>query len=366
MTDPQQLDALLAPIPGASPGGEDLSYAPEFDAIRAARRSDDPLLAQGEWETEIKTANWVRVRSLCDEVLRTRSKDFQVACWYAEAAARIDGFAGLDRGLRVVLSLLTDYWEFAHPALDPADLDERAGKIEWLNSQLPLVVRSIALTTAPSGGFSCLQWDESRSVANLGLKDPEAMARAIADGKLAADAFDRAVNASGAAFYAALCNELAGLETTTERLIAASDRALGDDAPSLKDLQRAVQSCRELGQRFLRANGGRETDATIPAAEEASSESGGMSAQARVPTVGLGSPALPTGAVNPRHAREEAVRQLRAVARYFREYEPHSPVAPLVERAAKWAEMPFEQWLANVIKDESTLNQLHDLLDVRS
>ncbi len=57
---------------------------------------------------------------------------------------------------------------------------------------------------------------------------------------------------------------------------------------------------------------------------------------------------------------------LREVARYFRQHEPHSPVPLLAERAARWAEMSLEEWLLHVVKDESTLQQLRELLDVRS
>jgi len=369
MSQDPNIDALLAPIPGSTPGGEDLSYAPELDAIREARRSDDPLLAQGDWETEIKTANWGRVRSLCEDLLKNRSKDFQVACWYVEAVARLDGFAGLDRGLQVVLSLLTDYWEFAYPELDPHDLDERAGKIEWLNAQLPVVVRGIAMTAPTSGGYSWLQWDESRAVVNLGLKDPDAMARAIADGKLAGEVFDKAVAASGPVFYTALCTRVRAAEETLARLDAASEKAFGSDAPNLKELRDAIRACSELAQRLFKAVGGAAAEAAAGpvatrGADSSTAEGGGPGDTALHLPAGLAAAPLAV-AGNPLQAREHAVRQLREVARYFRQCEPHSPVAPLVERAAKWAEMPFEQWLANVIKDESTLNQLHDLLDVR-
>lgn len=366
MTQIQRLDDLLAPIPGETPGGDDLSYGPEIDAIRDARRSDDPTLAQGEWETDRKSANWVRVRTLCEDVLTRRSKDFQVACWYAEAAARTEGFAGLDRGLQVVASLLTDYWEFAYPALDPQDLEERAGKIEWLDAQLPLVVCEVAVTAPAAGAYGYRHWEESRAVANLGLRDPDVMAAAIADGKLAAEAFDKAVTSSGRAFYVARAQELSALVVTMQRLDAACDRAFGAHAPSLKRLRDAIAACGELVERFLKQHGGRE----VPAAPAAAKESLGLVqvlADALLPAVqsaGVSASGLAAGG-SPRQLREEAIRQLRTVAAYFREYEPHSPVAPLVERAAKWAEMPFEEWLSNVIKDESTLRQLHELLDVR-
>jgi type VI secretion system protein ImpA len=43
------LERILAPIAGASPAGEDISFSSEIDAIAKARVSDDPSLDQGAW-----------------------------------------------------------------------------------------------------------------------------------------------------------------------------------------------------------------------------------------------------------------------------------------------------------------------------
>jgi type VI secretion system protein ImpA len=40
-------------------------------------------------------------------------------------------------------------------------------------------------------------------------------------------------------------------------------------------------------------------------------------------------------------------------------------VAYLVERAAAWAEMPLDNWLAEVVKDPPTLTQLRELLNLK-
>lgn len=105
-------------------------------------------------------------------VLSTQSKDLQVAAWYAEAMTRLKGFEGSAAGLQIMDGLLNDFWEFCYPSYDPDDLEERAGKIEWLNKQMPLVIREIPLTDRASGSYSWLRWEESRAIDNLGLKDP--------------------------------------------------------------------------------------------------------------------------------------------------------------------------------------------------
>lgn len=104
-----------------------MSFSDTFDEIREARRQDDSLLAQGDWETDLKTAQWPRVKELCEDILRSHSKDMQVVAWYTEAMAHLKGFEGLSLGLQVMDGLINDFWEFCYPSYDPDDL-ERAGK----------------------------------------------------------------------------------------------------------------------------------------------------------------------------------------------------------------------------------------------
>src|SRR5699024_6464198 len=66
-------------------------------------------------------------------------------------------------------------------------------------------------------------------------------------------------------------------------------------------------------------------------------------------------------------SRLEALQQLQRVADFFRQTEPHSPVAYLAERAAKWGEMPLHAWLKSVVKEESgALVHLEELLGLSS
>ncbi|NTV09535.1 MAG: type VI secretion system protein TssA [Zoogloea sp.] len=347
---------LLEPIPGDDIGGTDLAFSTEFDEIREARRQDDPSLTQGAWETERKTAQWPRVRELAETILREQSKDLQVAAWYSEAMTRLKGFEGLTAGLTVLEGLLNDFWEFCYPVYDSSDLDERAGKIEWLNRQLPLVVRDIPLTDRASGGYAWLKWEESRATDNLGLKDAAAREKALADGKLSGELFDKAVHSSGRAFYEALHPRIqaaGGAMAALERRVA---ERFGQDAPSLTELRHAIADCDELvGKLLVRLGGqaGREIMQAAPVTELHAEEA----PQAVMPTM------LSTG---PIHTRGDAIKALRAVSHYFRQHEPHSPVAFLAERAANWAEMSLGEWLSEVVKDEGTLRQLRELLDVRA
>jgi type VI secretion system protein ImpA len=58
--------------------------------------------------------------------------------------------------------------------------------------------------------------------------------------------------------------------------------------------------------------------------------------------------------------------QLRIVAEFFRKTEPHSPVAYLADKAAKWGEQPLHLWLRTVVKEEAALARLEELLGVEN
>jgi len=126
------IDALLAPIPGENPAGEDLRYSPIYDDLKEARRADDQL-ERGEWQREIKTSDWGKVISIAIEALSKKSKDLQIAAWLTEALIRKEDFSGLATGLRLMLGLLKNYWENLYPPLEEGDLDFRAAPLQFLN-----------------------------------------------------------------------------------------------------------------------------------------------------------------------------------------------------------------------------------------
>lgn len=345
----QRAEALLAPIPGDHPGGEDVAYSADIDAIREARRADDARLAQGEWQSEIKSAQWPKVRDLCESILIGRSKDIQIAAWYAEALTRIEGFAGLAKGLAVCNGLLTDFWEFCYPPLDGDDLEERIGKFEWINRELAQAVRLIPLTSSATG-YSWLKWDESRTVENLGLKDAAAKEQALAEGKTSGEAFDNAVTNSGLGFYERLYQDLSHAQFVFGEFNRHVDDRFGADAPSLTDLRDAISACAEWVERQIKRLGGHSAPPVVETVTPADQSKA--------------KPMMPStfdGAIT---SRADAIRNLREVGRYFREHEPHSPVGLLAERAAGWAEMSLDQWLTTVVKDDSTLGHLRELLGI--
>jgi type VI secretion system protein ImpA len=339
------LERLLAPISEAAPCGEDLSFSDDFDRIREARRNDDPTLAQGEWITELKSANWPEVATQTAKLLETRSKDLQLAVWFAEAAARTQGLSGLALGYRLIAGLCERYWEPLFPALDEGDPEPRIGNLAWLAAGSPGWIASIPIVSARQGRFSKFDFDTARRRASNGDDG------AAADGLPALAELDAAKRDTAHTFYRETIDAAEDCREALQAMETAIDARLGVDGPSFNKARDALSDLHNLIRRFASEAGMRDVG-EVPVAEDAFPASDAPRA-----------PAM-TGGDGVLRSRREALAQLRAVADFFRKTEPHSPVAYLAERAARWGEMPLHDWLKRVVKDDGTLNQLQELLGV--
>jgi len=369
MTD---INALLQPIPGDAPCGVDLVFSPEFDAIREARRHDDPQLDQGDWVIDLKEADWPEVTRICTTVLRDRSKDIRIASWLAEAWAKTRGFAGLRDGYLLIDGLCRDYWEGLHPVPEDGDVQQRVGNLAWLLSRSQQLIGEIPLTQADGARYGAVLWEAASQLANAVKRTPD-NAHELTRGKLTLDRFDAARRDTPPSFYSELDVQLDGCAQALAQLERTLDERLGEDSPAFSRVRESLRTVRELVHRFARDAGllvRADQEAAPPPASIAPAEpvrvEPTLSATDSHPAVdapALG--AVPAAARGPIQTREQALAQLREVAEFFRRTEPHSPVAYLAEKAASWGEMSLHLWLRTVVKNDETLSGLEELLGIK-
>lgn len=335
-------DALLAPIPGADPVGEDLSFSPEYDAIQEARRADDPSLEQGDWVTDLKVADWPAVERLCAKLLRERSKDLQLAVWWCEAQTRNHGFAGLARGYRLVAGLCDRYWDDVHPQVEDDDLEQRIGNLGWLVSHSVQWLRQLPLTHAPQGRFGLADFEAARTG-----RDEE-------DGRPSVETLETARRNTPHEFYLRLSELAPDCREALDVLEHTVDACLGRDGPAFTALRDQLEHLEATTRRFAREAG---VLLDVDGGHTA------LDTDARDMNSPVTSHA-PSRNNEPVTTRKEAIVQLRQVAEFFRRTEPHSPVAYLADKAARWGEMPLHVWLKQVIKDDGTLARMEEMLDI--
>lgn len=250
------IDALLTPFPGGNPAGDDLRYTQVHEAIKEARRSEDGL-AMGDWQREVKGADWDKVTTLAIETLTQKSKDLQIAAWLTEALTIVEGFDGLGSGLLIMAGLLEKFWDTAYPLVKDDDLEYRGAPFEFLNDKVTMCVRQVSLTdkrTTP--GYSWLKWQESRDVGaeadtknRYGDNDEQKKQRRdekIAEGKLTAEAFDAAVAQSSASFCQVLADTVALCQQRFIALDKVVDEKFGREAPKISDLGQSIEECLRL------------------------------------------------------------------------------------------------------------------------
>jgi type VI secretion system protein ImpA len=368
MASPLILDfeMLLAAIPGDNPSGESLRLTAPYDAIQEARRADDDL-DQGAWVRDTKVADWPAVIKIATEALVTKTKDLQLAVWLVEALVKHHGFPGLRDGLRLLRELQEHFWDSLYPEIDDGDLEFRAGPLEWLNEKLPSSIRQTPVTQGMNAErYTWLHWKESREVDNLGRRDPAAMAALVGEGKITGEQFDKAVETTQLAYCQTHFEDLNETWHEYEQLAQVVDDRFGREAPGLSGIKQAITDYLALMADIGKKKGGFDSqskpDLTQHEAEE--EELGNIAGQE------TSGPVIPprgrsTLITFELQSRADALRQLAAVADYFRRTEPHSPVSYLVQRAVRWGEMPLEAWLQNVIHDESVLEQLRETLGLK-
>jgi len=367
---PINLPELLTPISDASPTGDDLLFSNEFDAIQEARRYDDPTLDQGEWVTEIKEADWGLVVERATDLLRTRTKDLRVAVWLTEALALEDGITGLTEGYALLEGLCREYWDTVHPLPEGEDVEYRLGNVAWLAGRTAELLRGIPMTDGAANAFTTLDWEVAQHVAQAIKRDPE-HADDIARGKPSVEQIDASRRVTPIAFYATLLANLKAFEFALDAFEDTLVARAGDAAPSFRQTRDAFETVYRLAERFAREQGytgsAPHKEAAPAAQPERIEPSFGTPIQTEETHVQSQTAPRPpvTQTIAGIQNRAQAVDQLRAVARYFRQTEPHSPVADLADKAAEWADMPLHKWLESVVKDDGSLSHIRELLGVR-
>ena len=349
------LQTLLAPLSGDDPCGEDVSFDTLFDQIREARRADDPHLDQGEWQTELKAADWRLAEDLASQVLREQSKDLQAAVWLSEAWIYRYGLPGATQAFSLLHRLLETYWPRLYPQLEGEDSEERAGKLAWFNTYGTAALRQLLLAGT---GTSLNDWQSSRDMDNLARQNRDAYEAALDDGKPTGEIFDAALAAGGGAHIRAQLEATLSAQAAFDALQAKIDELFGRDAPSLasladtlKRLEQVLGKCAQtLG--IGPASSTQETTAEI----QTSQATPNIPAIAAPTSVGFN----PNLQASSQTVKADALKALNDIAIFFKRSEPHSPVAYLLERAVAWADMPLEEWLKEVVQDDSVLLGIRD------
>jgi len=316
--------SLLAPIAEEAPCGEDLEdtqLLASFDAYRLFGRPT-PLDADVDWR-DIRKASF--------EALG-QSKDIRLLAHLAASALRTDGLKSFFSCLSVARSWIDDHWTHVYPLIDD-DAILRKNALNALADRMAVVdgLRRIALVS-------------HRQLGTVSLRDLD-----IATGQM---------------------NAAEGEEAKSESQIAATFSAADPAmlAQLLMDVREAISALQFIEEKMRNDGGGSQA---VPTFDPLSSQlhrmealladkvgsaevvpSGGEETDAGSSAAGAGVPvAYAAGAIR---SREDALRSLDLVSKYFRENEPSSPIPLFIERAKRLVSKDFLEVLADIAPDALT------------
>ena len=364
------IDTLIAPIDGSHHGvGEDLIFDPRIDAIVAARQEDDPLLAQGNWVTELKVADWDFVKNQCAELLSHTSKDMKLALWYVDALSHTDHLAGISQGLSLLQTLNDDYWLTMYPPLDGEEesMDIRAGLLSWFVKALTNDIKQLSLADTKVESYNYNYYLTARDHDKQRQQNPDSET----SNQLTLSDYNHAIKNSSKAWQKAL---MSNLNKVTEQWQALTDQLndlMGMDAPvfaPVTDLLMALkQHLHPLLPEYADTTNSISqegiADTVDSTGDHESTKSNGNKSLGSTKNVTL----TDFNPSNRDHQsnRRQALKLLAQIQEYFATNEPHSPVTFLLGRAIDWADMPLDQWLAHIIKNEDQLSMISDMVGIQ-
>ncbi|KJK02758.1 type VI secretion protein [Pseudomonas sp. 21] len=349
MISDEALQALLQPLSGESPCGESLRHDPLMDRLRELRREEDTELPAGVWQAEPKRADWLALAELAEELLARRSKDLTIAGFLGEAWIVTHGPAGLAAALGLLAGLCDAFPEQLHPQATDGDQEWRAAPLAWLARRYT----ELLLTRVPL----CSGWPKTTLHGWQELQRRQVQASDNKVDKVAAEnarqeqkRLNESIRSGAVDGWAATLAQLNSAAAHLRRLDAWCDLQLGDAAPSLHQLaasidafSNVIQGCKAMApQDYVPA-----AAAENPAVPE---------------SVSVSASPLPAGGA-PQN-REEAYRQLTAIAEYLARTEPHSPVPYIIRRAVEWGGMPLSALMDELVHADPEARRVWVMLGV--
>lgn len=353
--------SFSTPLEGDAPSGENLQASEEGRAARSAlrdlreearrmeRKADDGDTSDGGWPAA--RGIWADARDQALDILRTRSRDLDVAAICVEALARTDGFAGLAAGFAMTRAMVESSWDTLFPAPDPEDgpadeeaiVNERALPLQRLvgidaeGLLAPAILRIPFTQGRGDEQYALCHWKSSRELVNE--ESEEKIKLAIERGGVSPAQFAEAVSSTPISHLKQVFLDLSSAaeqwESLSDAVASASHGNAVVPAGPLRDL---FEECGNAIQIFA--------PAAIPSEDseehDDSGDAGGDAGE-----TGGGS-ATPSG-------REDAFRKLEVIAGFFERNDPHSLTAAQIRNVVRLGRLPRSDYYRELLRDDAAL-----------
>jgi type VI secretion system protein ImpA len=358
------VEELIKPIAEDSAVGVNLRQDNAINALyyqmkdlRNAARDLERRQSMGQ-DLELN-ADWRGLAKLCVTALTEKTKDLEIASWLIEALVRLEGFAGLCKGVQVMSALTKNYWDTIYPLPDEDGLETRLAPIVSLNGDefdgtLIAPIAQVDITQGNSVGPYAL-WQYQQAIENGKITEKTTIAKRREQGSVFLDDIKVAVAESSASFYQALNKNLADCKAAYHAFDEILIEQCAEQKPSSSKILQALDNFADH-VRFIT----KDTPFALATAPQ-------VEAMLENPEEEKMEIALPVASATPNNvsSRDEALQQLAKLADFFRRTEPQSPLPYLLERAQQLGRLSFTELLKELVDDESARNAAYKLMGLR-
>jgi type VI secretion system protein ImpA len=165
----KNIDHFLKPIDNQFPFGIDLKSSDKFSALRDLRieLQSNETENNSEWSFKKKGANYDTLVDMCENILKSVSKDLMVTIYYIEALFKTDSLQGLLHGLQVFNALCENYWENLYPQFTTDDYEFRTLPFKLLQSSLFKMMSSFAIVNEKDEKILLSQLIDEQNVTKI-------------------------------------------------------------------------------------------------------------------------------------------------------------------------------------------------------
>lgn len=338
-------DDLLNPVPGENPSGASLRYERIYDQVKEARTEEDESIPSGDWQRTVKRADYALVIKLAGEALATRSKDLQLAAWLTEAHVKREGIGLIQPCFKLMQDLQEQFWDTLYPEIEDGDIGMRPVPIEWAANRVSAILREAPITR---DGLNFYQYKDSRAIgfeADTEYNDAkrEARERAIADGKVTGEDWDKAFASTSKSFYVNLDESIRSATETIDTLQIFCEEKYGDDGPGFSKLRTALEEVGQVVGSLLNEKRKLEPDAVPETVEEEPGPEAEPEPAAEVEAVVEAASAVKAKKGKSVSAEptdwDDAISRIQTCAQFLQKDRPASPVAYLLQASVRLGEM---------------------------
>jgi len=346
------MHVLLQPISDEVPQGEDLrsgSWVDEFHLIKDMRNTlrNEERQALSIDDIYAGYAGWRTLYERATTLLEVGSKDIEVVAWMIEAAIRLEGFLGLAKGFELLHQLLLRYWPNLYPK-DEDGFESTLFPLTGLNGTSSEGALIMPLRMAPlfSQGQSISLLDCIKAFEVSETKDPQKKETLKRKGLPDYEQLQSQVAQLGPEVHKTAVNTLQRCLDSFVHIDAYLYEQCGHESPPSSQIKGLLQ---EALDRAIHLSG-------MSPAPDQSEDSAPQEVDMSVEP-GL-QPVLPSGqpfnldAYRPA-SREEAFVLIRKLIVFFKETEPHSPIAYNLERINRWGDLSLPELIVELITDDN-------------